>query len=120
VYICGPTDSTHAPPIYASDVLALETQISALEQFAGEISGVLERGNVVARQACYLPFHERGFPALGWVTRTGEGRSGVFVAAGHGVWGISLGPGTGMVVAEMVLGGREGRGEGWDVSRLAP
>lgn len=120
VYICGPTDSTRALPAYARDVATLDKQTSALEEFAREVSRGLEGGKVVAKQACYLPFHERGFPALGWVTKRREGRGGVFVAAGHGVWGISLGPGTGKVVAEMVLGGSIGRGEGWDVTRLAP
>ena len=33
-----------------------------------------------------------------------RGGGGVFVAAGHGPWGISLSLGTGRVVAEMVLG----------------
>lgn len=75
---------------------------------------------MVAKQACYLPFHERGFPAIGWHQRARQGRGGVFVAAGHGVWGISLGPGTGKVVAEMVLGASSGKGEGWDVTKLAP
>ena len=32
------------------------------------------------------------------------GRGGVFVASGHGPWGIALSLGTGQVVAEMVLG----------------
>lgn len=33
-----------------------------------------------------------------------DGKGGVFVATGHGPWGISLSLGTGRVVAEMVLG----------------
>jgi glycine/D-amino acid oxidase-like deaminating enzyme len=121
VYICGPTDSTHPLPSHARDVKTLDTQTAALETFAKEISTQLEHGTVVAKQACYLPFHERGFPAIGWYQRAQKGRgSGVFVAAGHGVWGISLAPGTGRVVAEMVVGGSSGRGEGYDVTKLAP
>jgi glycine/D-amino acid oxidase-like deaminating enzyme len=120
VYICGPTDSHHALPEYAKDVKTLEKQTSELEQFAKEISTDLEEGKVVVRQACYLPFHERGFPAIGWSSAPRKGKAGVFVAAGHAVWGISLAPGTGKVVAEMVMGGNEGKGEGWDVRKLAP
>jgi len=48
------------------------------------------------------------------------GKAGVFVAAGHAVWGISLAPGTGKVVAEMVMGGNNGKGDGWNVAKLAP
>jgi glycine/D-amino acid oxidase-like deaminating enzyme len=120
VYICGPTDSQHALPDYAKDVVSLDRQTAALETFAKGISKSLAEGKIVARQACYLPFHDRGFPAIGWYSTPRQGRAGVFVAAGHGVWGISLGPGTGKVVAEMVVEGNSGKGDGWDVTRLAP
>ena len=120
VYICGPTDSQHSLPEYARDVETLENQTVQLEQFAKEISTDLEGGKVVVRQACYLPFHERGFPAIGWVSPPETGKAGVFVAAGHAVWGISLAPGTGKVVAEMVMGGNNGKGDGWNVAKLAP
>ncbi|CAK7224441.1 hypothetical protein SBRCBS47491_005552 [Sporothrix bragantina] len=42
------------------------------------------------------------------------GAGGVFAAAGHGPWGISLGPGTGMVLAELV----QGRPLSADISQL--
>lgn len=120
VYICGRSDSQNPLPEYAKDVQILEKQISDLEKFANSISTQLAEGNVIAQQACYLPYHQRGFPAIGWQMSPRKGKAGVFVAAGHAVWGISLGPGTGKVVAEMVLGGSNGRGEGWDVTKLAP
>jgi glycine/D-amino acid oxidase-like deaminating enzyme len=120
VYICGPTDSQHPLPAYAKDVATLDQQIDHLETFAKEISTELANGKVIARQACYLPFHIRGFPAIGWMISPRKGRAGVFVAAGHAVWGISLAPGTGKVVAEMVLGGSNGKGEGWDITKLSP
>ena len=120
VYICGPTDSTHPLPSYAKDVVVLEKQISQLETFAKKISTRLENGEVVVKQACYLPFHQRGFPAIGWITSPKPGRAGVFVAAGHAVWGISMAPGTGKVVAEMVMAGNKGAGDNWDVRKLAP
>lgn len=120
VYICGPTDSTHPLPDYAKDVVTLEKQTSQLETFAKEISTTLEKGKVVTRQACYLPFHQRGFPAIGWMTSPRAGRAGVFVAAGHAVWGISMAPGTGKVVSEMVMTGNKGTDDNWDVRKLAP
>lgn len=73
------------------------------------------------KQACYIPYHQRGFPAIGWQNSRKKGPAGVFVAAGHAVWGICLAPGTGKVVAEMVVGGNtSGKGDGWDVAKLAP
>jgi glycine/D-amino acid oxidase-like deaminating enzyme len=120
VYICGPTDSQHPLPTYAKDVVVLPHQTASLETFAKDISTTLEKGNIIARQACYLPFYDRGFPAIGWHSKPRQGRAGVFVAAGHGVWGISLAPGTGKVVADMVVGGSQGKNEGWDVTKLVP
>ncbi|OJJ08902.1 hypothetical protein ASPVEDRAFT_48031 [Aspergillus versicolor CBS 583.65] len=59
---------------------------------------------------CFRPVAERGVPfvgrvddgALGGLKTTKNG--GVFVAAGHGPWGITLAPGTGRVVADLVRG----------------
>jgi glycine/D-amino acid oxidase-like deaminating enzyme len=120
VYICGPTDRQHALPDYSHNVIALEKQISDLEAFAKQISTRLAEGKVVTKQACYLPIHARGFPAIGWTVSPRKGRAGVYVAAGHAVWGISLAPGTGKIVAEMVVGGNTGKGDDWDVTKLAP
>lgn len=120
VYICGSTDSYHPLPSYAKDVVVHDREISILETFAKEISTSLEEGEVIARQACYLPFHDRGYPAIGWISKPKKGKAGAFVAAGHGVWGISLAPGTGKVVADMIVGGNGGKGAGWDVTKLAP
>jgi glycine/D-amino acid oxidase-like deaminating enzyme len=120
VYICGPTDEQHLLPDYARDVITLEKQTSDLEAFARQISTRLAEGKVVTKQACYLPLHARGFPAIGWAISPRRGRAGVYVAAGHAVWGISLGPGTGKVIADMVIGGNAGTGDDWDVTKLAP
>ena len=42
---------------------------------------------------------------------------GVYVASGHSCWGITQGPGTGLVMSEIVL---EGKAKSADVSRLLP
>ncbi|KAL2816653.1 FAD dependent oxidoreductase [Aspergillus granulosus] len=60
---------------------------------------------------CLRPVAERGVPFvskiddkfLGSGLKTGK-NGGVFVAAGHGPWGISLALGTGKVVADLVRG----------------
>lgn len=120
VYICGPTDRQHTLPDYAHHVTTLEKSISDLEGFAKQISTHLAEGKVITKQACYLPIHTRGFPAIGWIVSPGRRRAGVYVAAGHAVWGISLAPGTGKVVADMVVGGNTGKGDDWDITKLAP
>ncbi|KAJ2902766.1 hypothetical protein MKZ38_000120 [Zalerion maritima] len=83
---------------------------------------------VVRASLCFRPWMDRGWPVLGRVggdvlgisghdeKRNGNREGGgVFVATGHGPWGISMAPGTGLVMAEMVLGMKTSI----DVSRLA-
>ena len=55
---------------------------------------------VVSVRACARPMSVDGRPLLGPLT----GTAGLFVAAGHGPWGISLGPGSARLVADAVLG----------------
>ena len=53
---------------------------------------------VLREGLCFRPVTERGVPIVAEVERD------IYVAAGHGPWGISLSLGTGRVVAGMVLG----------------
>jgi len=55
---------------------------------------------VVSVRTCARPLSADGRPLLG----RAPGREGVFVAAGHGPWGISLGPASARRVADLVLG----------------
>lgn len=41
---------------------------------------------------------------LGGIKTRGAGEGGVFISGGHGAWGISHAPGTGMVLAELMEG----------------
>lgn len=59
---------------------------------------------------CFRPASRSGKPVLAKMTETNlagvkvEAGGGVYIASGHGPWGISLSLGTGLVMAEMVLG----------------
>jgi glycine/D-amino acid oxidase-like deaminating enzyme len=55
---------------------------------------------VVSVRACARPMSADGRPLLGAL----PGVEGLFVAAGHGPWGVSLGPGSARLVADAVLG----------------
>lgn len=55
--------------------------------------------NVVKTQLCYRPISTRGTPVLGRL----PGAANVIVCSGMGPWGITLGPGSGKVVSELVL-----------------
>ena len=52
-------------------------------------------------RACARPLSRDGRPLLGRV----PGIEGLWIAAGHGPWGISTGPASGRLVADLVLGG---------------
>lgn len=76
---------------------------------------LLGEGLEVQREGvCWRPVTRRGTPIVGEL----EGEQGVFVAAGHGAWGISLSLGTGFVMAGMVKGKRGKVELGADVGGL--
>jgi glycine/D-amino acid oxidase-like deaminating enzyme len=60
----------------------------------------LGEAEIGAVRACARPLSADGLPLLG----RAPGRDDVFVAAGHGPWGISLGPASARVVADLVVG----------------
>ena len=82
-----------------------------LHELVSEISPVLRNGTLARKTACYLPFADR--PVIGKLADCGN----VYVAAGAGVWGITLGPGTGKVLSEMILDAKEISA---DVQQLRP
>lgn len=74
---------------------------------------------VVQEALCFRPYIENGLPIVARLQNSvlgGDARpsNGVFMAVGHGPWGISLSLGTGKVIAEMVTGVKQSA----DVSRL--
>lgn len=74
----------------------------------------LARTPTGAVRACARPLSADGLPLLG----RAPGRDDVFVAAGHGPWGVSLGPASARLVADLVLGGAAGPPEAFDPSRF--
>lgn len=63
---------------------------------------------VLREGLCFRPVTARGTPVLGRLEMGElgfeEGEGGVFLAAGHGPWGISLSLGTGLVMSEIMRG----------------
>ena len=60
----------------------------------------LERAKVERARACARPVSLDGRPLIGQV----PGVDGLWVAAGHGPWGLSTGPATGRLTADALLG----------------
>jgi glycine/D-amino acid oxidase-like deaminating enzyme len=67
-----------------------------------------------AVRACARPLSADGLPLLG----RAPGRENVFVAAGHGPWGVSLGPASARLVADLVLGRGTGPPPAFDPGRF--
>ncbi|KAK7757233.1 hypothetical protein SLS62_000782 [Diatrype stigma] len=106
-YACGPTDASEPLPETTAGVRVDEArcadiaaQIAAVSaELGGGGGGGGKKGEVIAKQACYLP---QGGPFIGPV----PGLRGAVVAAGHTCWGIQNAPATGKLVSELVLEGR--------------
>jgi len=119
IYIAGVNSSTLPLPKLPGEAQVLETEMAKLRVVADELVAVSgeegEKGEleVVREAVCFRPVTPAGRPLLlrlsdeklgiNISTRPGS-EGGVFVAAGHGPWGISLSLGTGKVMAEMIQG----------------
>jgi D-amino-acid dehydrogenase len=74
------------------------------------LEGIVRRGaryvpaiaaaSVASTRTCARPVSADGRPIIGRI----PGVRGAFIAAGHGPWGISTGPGSARLVADLVLG----------------
>ncbi|KAL0937516.1 FAD dependent oxidoreductase superfamily [Colletotrichum truncatum] len=125
VYLAGVNSPGLTLPSLPGQTPISAAAIAQLKQTAERIINVNKDELEVVRQGlCFRPVTTSGAPILSRIpdSRLGSGVStragaegGVFVAAGHGPWGISLSLGTGKVMAEMI----QGRKLSADISRLA-
>ncbi|HEU0160196.1 MAG TPA: FAD-dependent oxidoreductase [Hyphomicrobiaceae bacterium] len=78
--------------------------IERLEAICRDLSPVLAKAPIIARQACFRPVTEDGLPLIGPVPDLDR----VYVATGHSVWGILNAPATGEALADLLLDGAAG------------
>lgn len=70
-------------------------------------SGAL-KAHPVLEQACYLPTTDDGIPIMGRLLSGSSAvpdNSNCYIAAGHGCWGILMGPATGQCMANLIATG---------------
>jgi glycine/D-amino acid oxidase-like deaminating enzyme len=96
VYISGINDTLDLPPTPDAAIPHI-TEIDKLKEIADTI---LPSYTIEKEQLCFRAMTEHGKPFIGPY----PGVAGVFVGAGHSHFGIILGPGTGKVLSEMILG----------------
>lgn len=120
IYFAGINSATIPLPQLATGANKVEKSLVQLKDMARELVNADEL-DIVRTGLCFRPVTESGTPyimrltdeQLGLKTRAGA-EGGVFVAAGHGPWGISLSLGTGLVMSEMM----GGKGTSVDVGGL--
>ena len=122
IYVAGLNSSTLPLPALATDIRKNEKARKELRQITVQLSGASKEGRdvneddlkVVREGLCFRPVAPGGKPVLCKINDAHLGKNnaamaeggGVFVAAGHGPWGISLSLGTGKVMSELILGER--------------
>lgn len=60
----------------------------------------LDRAPILGARSCPRPISRDGRPLLGWAPTV----EGLMIAVGHGPWGISTGPGSARLIADLILG----------------
>ncbi|KAF2500562.1 FAD dependent oxidoreductase [Lophium mytilinum] len=116
IYIAGLNSTQIKLPEIATDVVLNEAAIKQLRDCAAVMLGLEGGGEaieVMRASLCFRPVTSSGRPIIarvpdeklgGGLTTRPAAEGGVFVAAGHGAWGISQAPGTGLCVAELIEG----------------
>lgn len=113
VYACGEGDQLVPLPDSSADVQVDDRRCQDIVDYCASFSDELKSGEVLVRQACYLPQVTYGGGPLIGPTRT----KGVWLAAGHTCWGIQNGPATGKLMSEYIF---EGDARSANISSLDP
>ncbi|KIX09373.1 uncharacterized protein Z518_00452 [Rhinocladiella mackenziei CBS 650.93] len=113
LYSCGEGDNLVPLPKSTAEVQVDDSRCQDIVDYCASISDEMRDGEVLVRQACYLPQVETGAGPLVGPTNT----KGVYLAAGHTCWGIQNGPGTGKLMSEFVF---DGKAVSANVARLDP
>lgn len=101
LYACGEGDHLVPLPDTSADVEVDDARCQDIVDYCASFSDEMRDGEVMVRQACYLPQVETGGGPLIGRTNT----KGVYIATGHTCWGIQNGPGTGKLMSEFIFDG---------------
>jgi len=116
IYLAGLNTTAISVPERASEVQPEPASVEVLIRIARKLLGA-DQVNVLQTGFCHRPVSSTAAPLLTRLSSEQTGvnlNGGVWVSAGHGPWGISLSLGTGLVLAELLLG----KSPSADVSRL--
>lgn len=119
LWLGGLNDSTLPLPDLAVDAKGMidPESTKSLRKTTVQLAGLSKEGDdlnqddleTVREALCFRPISNSGNPVIGRVTekdlggvKVGDG--GVWIASGHGPWGITLSLGTGLVMTELLSG----------------
>ncbi|MDQ6795994.1 MAG: FAD-binding oxidoreductase, partial [Chloroflexota bacterium] len=86
----------------------------ALVRHGSQFVGAIARARIIGTRRCARPLSRDGRPLVGALPFL----DGLFVAAGHGPWGISTAPATARLVADLVLGRSKAPPDALDAARF--
>ncbi|RPB20752.1 FAD dependent oxidoreductase [Terfezia boudieri ATCC MYA-4762] len=117
IYLAGLNTASLPFPPLASDIPAPTAEHTSIQRLHNVSRQLLCEGGgggggegglgleVVKMQVCHRPVMPDGKPVMGRIPPEELGGvAGVYTCVGHGPWGISLGPGSGLVMAELLEG----------------
>ncbi|KAI9894746.1 MAG: hypothetical protein M1814_002103 [Vezdaea aestivalis] len=114
IYVAGLNCSSLTLPELPTDTILDTEAIQKLKDLAAGTIGIDDRQTeleIVKSALCFRPVTESGTPLICKIKDADLGElktrldgGGVYLAAGHGPWGISLSLGTGMVMANLIEG----------------
>lgn len=115
VYVCGEGDSAVDVPETTEDVEVVKSKCDELFKQVSKISPNLKKGQVLKKQACYLPVLDVPSSSGPLIGETNV--ENLFLASGHSCWGINNAPATGKVMSEILL---DGEAKSADILSLDP
>ncbi|KAJ2542205.1 hypothetical protein GGF49_003089 [Coemansia sp. RSA 1853] len=100
VFICGEAlDDPEMPPHNPFEPVYSKRATGRLKQIVNDVSSTLSFDMIQYGLACHLPVHAKGIPVISKVPSS----KGLYIAAGHGCWGILNGPATGLAISELLV-----------------
>ncbi|KAI9482237.1 hypothetical protein LPJ78_001095 [Coemansia sp. RSA 989] len=102
VFICGEAlDDPEMPPHNPFEPVYSKRATGRLKQIVNDVTSALSFDMIQYGLACHLPVHAQGIPVISKVPSS----KALYIAAGHGCWGILNGPATGLAVSELLVDG---------------
>ena len=103
VYVCSDKrDPVSVLPDNPDDLQPTDKDVSEMVEKATRLRGAIAKGNIASSGLCCLPIYKGRDPCIGPV----KGTTNCFMSCGHSCWGILNGPGTGKVLADLIIDGK--------------